>query len=91
MRYSRMTPATPRPDDTPAFLHALDELMLAGADARRPVGNNHQIKVTPNLSFYPGTGAIFRDGDRGPLPVRGLNALIEYLGKIRGLKAVADA
>ena len=79
MHYQKMSAAEPRPGDNPAFLEALDKLLAAGADPRRPAGNNHQIKVTPSLSFYPGTGVIFRDGDRAPLPIRGVEALIEHL------------
>ena len=79
MHYQKMSAAEPRPGDNPASLDALDMLVSAGADPRRPVGNNHQIKVTPSLSFYPGTGVIFEDGDRAPLLIRGVEALVEHL------------
>ena len=87
MRYHRMPPAEPRPTDKPIFLDALDKLLLAGADARRPPNNNDQIKVTADLSFYPNTGTIYRDGDSKPLPFRGVDALIEYLREIGALTA----
>ena len=85
MRYHRMPPASPRTDDKPIFLDALDKLLLAGADARRPPNNNDQIKVTATLNFYPSTGTILRDGDRSPLPFRGVDALIEHLREIGAL------
>ena len=89
MHYQKMSAAEPRPGDNPAFLEALDKLVSAGADPRRPVGNDHQIKVTPSLSFYPGTGVVFRDGDRAPLPIRGVKALIEHLRAEGNLTALA--
>ncbi len=87
MRYHHMPPALARPGDKPAFLEALDKLLTAGADARRPTNNNHQIKVTADLNFYPNTGTILRDSDRRPLPIRGVDALIEHLAKTRRLTA----
>jgi hypothetical protein len=82
-----MPHASPRPGDTPIFLEALDKLLLAGADARRPVANNDQIKVTANLSYYPAKGTIYRDGDRRPMPIRGVDALIDHLRETGALTA----
>jgi hypothetical protein len=60
------------------MLAALDRLLVEGIEARRPVGNNHQIKVTWDLSYYPDKGSILPD--RGcKLEITGPDALIEYL------------
>jgi hypothetical protein len=57
---------------------ALDRFILEGIDARRPAGSQHQIKVTPDLSFYPDKGTILPD--RGcKLEIRGIDELIDYL------------
>ena len=90
MRFHRMPPAAPRAGDKPIFLEALDKLLLAGADARRPPNNNDQLKLTDNLNFYPRTGTIYRDGDPTPLPIRGVEALIEHLRDIGGLTAFVE-
>ena len=90
MGYSQMPPASVRPEDNAKFVEALDKLRLAGADARRPPNNHDQIKVATNLSFYPNTGTIFRDGDRKALPERGVDALIELLGELGHLTATSQ-
>lgn len=87
MRFDQMPHAAPRDGDKPAFLEALDKLLAAGANARRPTNNDHQIKVTPDLNYYPNTGTIFYDGERRPLPVRGIGALISHLARVRRLPA----
>lgn len=81
MRYEFMPPALPEEGDSPKFAEALDKLMRGGADPRRPPNNHHQIKVSSNISFYPDKGTIYRDGDKKPLPERGVEALLELLGK----------
>ena len=59
----------------------------AGEARRRPTNNDHQIKVTADLNFYPNTGTILRDREPRPLPIRGVDALIEHLAKTRRLTA----
>ena len=81
-----MPPAEPRPGDPPQMLAALDRLLREGADARRPAGNNHQIKVTWDVSYYPSRGSILPD-QGCKLEVSGLDALIKYLRETGRLPA----
>ena len=78
MRFEDMPLAAARENDALSMIRAIDQLLIAGIDARRPVGNPHQIKVTPDLSFYPTSGRLVVDG-RPALPQRGIGALIELL------------
>jgi hypothetical protein len=78
MRYRCMPPAEPRPGDSAKVTEALDRFLIEGIDARRPPGNAHQIKVSEELSYYPDTGRIVRDGSPR-LTIAGLNALLELL------------
>ena len=39
----------------------------------------HQLKVD-DLSFYPGRGTIFRDGDSGAIAEHGLEAFLTLVG-----------
>lgn len=79
MRYDKMPRATPRDGDHPAMPHAIATLESAGADARRPPNNPYQLKVSPDLIYFPGKGTIYRDGAPAALPDRGLDALIKLL------------
>ncbi|MEG8041725.1 hypothetical protein QP164_02595 [Sphingomonas sp. LR59] len=82
MRFEDMPMAAARENDSPSMIRAIERLLMAGAEARRPIGNPHQIKVTPDLSFYPTTGRMLFDG--GPAqPERGVDALIELLARQR--------
>ena len=90
MRYNKMPSAAARPEDSVKFAEALDKLLLAGADARRPANNNDQLKLASNLNYYPSTGTIFRDGDRKALSERGIDALIELLGQLGHLDDAAQ-
>ena len=77
MSFHNLQPALPWPGDSPKMRAALDRLLVEGVEARRPA-NNNQIKVTPDLSYYPDKGTILPD--RGcKLQIRGLDALIEHL------------
>jgi hypothetical protein len=82
-----MPPASHQPGDSPKTTEAIDRFILEGIDARRP--NPHQIKVTPDLSFYPDKGTILPDGGC-KLEIRGLDALIEYLRETGRLPATWD-
>lgn len=86
MSFHDMPPAEPRPGDSPQMVAALDRLLLEGVDARRPAGNNYQIKVTWDVSYYPSKGSILPDQDC-KLKVRGLDALIDYLRETGRLPA----
>jgi hypothetical protein len=45
----------------------------------------HQIKIPPDVSYFPGTGTIFIDRDDMKLPDKGLAALARLLG-MRGYR-----
>lgn len=90
MRYQSMPAASPRPDDSPKMTKALAEFALRHIDARRPPNNRYQVKVADDLSFYPDTGRIVRDGG-APMPVSGLDALIELLRSDGALSATTPA
>ena len=78
MSFHTMPLAAPRPGDSPKWRQALDRFLLEGIDARRPHGNDHQIKPCSDVSYYPDKGTILPDrGTR--LPVQGLDALIDFL------------
>lgn len=76
MRFEKMNVAVPRDDDTPAMSEAISVLLAEGYDVRRP--NPHQLKVTPNVSFYPSNGKILIDGQSVHVD-RGLDALCRLL------------
>ena len=88
MKFERMPAAMPRSGDSLAMMKAIEQLRAAGHDVRRPVNSRHQLKVTSDLSYYPGTGTIFRDGDPAPIAERGINVLLATLGQ--GFKLELD-
>lgn len=51
---------------------------LAQAGVAHDLKTLYQIKVA-DLSFYPGKGTIFRDGDPGALEQHGLDAFIRMV------------
>lgn len=79
MHYDKMSRAEPREGDHPAIAQAIATLERAGAEPRRPANNSYQLKVSPDLNYYPAKGTIYRDGAPSPLPDRGLEALIQLL------------
>jgi hypothetical protein len=79
MRYDKMPRAEPRDGDPPVIAQTIATLERAGADPRRPPNNSYQLKVSPDLNYYPAKGTIYRDGAPSPLPDRGLEALIQLL------------
>lgn len=76
MRFEKMELAAPRQNDPPAMREAIMTLKEQGYDVRRP--NVHQLKVTPDLSYYPNNGKILVDG-QSVRPERGLEALLRLL------------
>ena len=78
MKYDDMPTAAQREGDSMKMVEAILRLRRIGVDARRPANNPHQIKVRPDLSYYPTTGRIVADGAHS-CAQRGLNALIELL------------
>ena len=78
MKFDRMPDAEHRDGDRPAMTQAIDALLKLGVEAKRPYNNNHQLKIDPFLSYYPGTGSIMFDSEP-PLPERGLEALIRLI------------
>jgi hypothetical protein len=78
MKFEKMPFAEPRERDGKAMLDALHRLTELGADVRRPKGNGHQLKVSPDLSYYPTTGRIVRDSEDA-LDETGLGPLIDLL------------
>lgn len=89
MSFRSMPPAAPRPGDSLKMGQALDRFLIEGIDARRPVGNDHQIKVCSDVSYYPDKGTILVDGET-KLPVHGLDALIEFLRETGRLACAAE-
>lgn len=81
MKFERMPAAMPRSGDSPAMLKAIKQLRAAGHDVRRPANSSHQLKVRSDLSYYPGTGTIFRDGDPAPAAERGMRVLLSTLAQ----------
>ena len=78
MKYYDMPTAEQREGDSIKMVEAISRLRRIGADARRPANNPYQMKVRPDLSYYPTTGRIVADGAHS-CARRGLNALIELL------------
>ncbi len=81
MNHYLLPKAAPRAGDHPAMIKAIEALLQAGVDVRRPANAESQLKVDETTSYYPGRGTIFVDGDKGALPKRGLDALFAHLGK----------
>jgi hypothetical protein len=67
-------------DDTDAMCEAITAFTEAGARFSRP--SRYQLKVG-DLSFYPDTGKIFRDGEREVWEQRGLDAFVSSLRKLK--------
>lgn len=88
MRYLDMPIAQVRPDDHPAVIHELGLLVASGIDVRRPPGNRYHLKVSPGTNYYPTTGLILKDGQVAPLPVRGLDALLNHLRDMGSARTV---
>jgi hypothetical protein len=59
---------------------AIERLLEAGVDVRRPPDQGYQLKVTPRLSYYPHTGRIVFDGEPA-LEERGIEALLKLLAE----------
>ena len=79
MRYEDMPVAEVRDGDGRAMAQAIERLLSAGVDARRPPKNPHQIKVAHDLSYYPTTGKFLHDG-KAAESGRGVEALVKHLG-----------
>jgi hypothetical protein len=80
MRFEDMPDAEVRAGDGNAMRRAIVRLRELGIDARRPAGNPHQIKVAPNLSYYPTSGKIVLDATPA-FKAKGIDALLKLLGK----------
>lgn len=78
------TPATfnskAGPNDTDEMREAIEALNADGVRFSRPT--QYQLKIG-DLSFYPGTGSIFRDGEGKGWEQHGLGALISHLREKR--------
>ena len=86
MKYEKMPMAEPRPRDGKTMLETVALLEDAGADVRRPIGNNSQLKLSADISYYPSTGSIVIDGEDSACSERGVAALLSLLrarGEIR--------
>jgi hypothetical protein len=78
MKFDKMPSADAREKDPKAVLDAIRRLEFAGADVRRPKRNRYQLKLSPDLNYYPTIGRIVRDGEDA-LEACGLDAVIELL------------
>ena len=78
MKFEKLESAEPRDGDVPAMIEAIEELLAVGVDLRRPA-NNYQLKVAPEISYYPSKQTIFVDGEKGVRPERGIEALLDLL------------
>lgn len=76
MRFDKMKTAAPSENDPPAMREAIRVLLDEAYDVRRP--NPHQLKVTPEVSYYPSNGKILVDG-QSVHAERGLDALLRLL------------
>ena len=65
-----------QPDDDPRMVAAI--IWLCRNRIRFVRVTAHQLKIA-DLSFYPVKGTIYRDGDAGALPQRGLPSLQDLL------------
>jgi hypothetical protein len=63
-----------------AIRTAMDALLLRGFDFHQPSPNH--LKIGP-YNFYPGTGTIYRDGDRRSLPERGLKTFMQMIRRFK--------
>ena len=68
------------PNDTDKMRDAIAALDADGVRFSRPT--QYQLKIG-DLSFYPGTGRIFRDGEDKAWQQQGLSVLISYLREKR--------
>ena len=64
------------PNDTKEMRDAIGALNAEGVRFARP--STYQLKID-DLSFYPATGSIFRDGDDKAWEQFGLNVLLFHL------------
>jgi hypothetical protein len=78
MKYVRMKRAEARKGDDPCVIDAIQALLNADVDVRRPPDKGFHLKVTPSLSYYPHTGRIVFDGEPA-LEERGVEALLKLL------------
>jgi hypothetical protein len=79
MKFDKMPFAEVRPKDCKAVVEALDILIGFGVEVRRSPKNAFQLKLSEDLSYYPTTGRIFRDGDDSALERTGIEALLGLL------------
>ena len=79
MRFTQMPIAAARDGDTEAMVEAIQKLVQAGVDVRRPANSPYQLKVNAATSYYPARGTIFIDGQATALDQRGLRAIFDYL------------
>ena len=79
MNFYSLPKARARTGDHPRMADAIERLLAAGVDVRRPVNSEHQLKVDERISYYPGKGTIYHDGAPAPRSERGLEALIHLL------------
>ena len=92
MKFSKMPLAEARAGDDLAVETAIARLREAGVEPRRPINNAYQLKVTPNISYYPTTGKVVVDATPA-LDIRGVDALIGMLieqGLIRKCPSLCD-
>jgi hypothetical protein len=68
------------PDDTVAFNNANDLLESLGVRYKRT--SAHQLKIG-HINYFPNTGSIHVDGERGARPQRGKDALRALLLECR--------
>ena len=73
-----MKTAEARLNDTPEMIEAITVLTSAGVDVRRPPDHGFQLKVSPELSYYPTTKRIVFDGKPAE-EEKGLDTLIKLL------------
>jgi hypothetical protein len=74
------TPIKANPNDTDEVREAIEILTSEGISFFRPT--KYQLKIG-ELSFYPDTGRIFRDGESTAWEQRGLNTLISHVQKLK--------
>lgn len=79
MNFYSLPKARARTGDHPQMADAIELLLAAGVDVRRPFNSEHQLKVAEGISYYPGKGTIYRDGAPAPQSERGLEALMDLL------------
>jgi DNA-binding response OmpR family regulator len=77
-----LTKSNPKaePNDTDEMRAAIEFLTSEGVNFSRPT--QYQLKIG-DLSFYPDTGRIFRDGESTAWEQRGLEVLISQIRKFK--------